>query len=483
MLLTARSALEALEQAPPGATRAELARVLSRGSLLGARGNSGVIASQILRGALDSLAAGDTPADALAAARDAGYAAVREPVEGTILSMIRELAEEAAVRGDLAAGELLPALVRRGREALARTPEQLPILREAGVVDAGAAGLLEIVRGLAAAVAGEALPPPADAEPLALDAVHQELSRYRYCTVFAVEGDDLDARALEERLAPLGDSLLVVGERTLLKVHVHTDDPGAALSAGAAVGVLERVEVANMHRQTEAREERLLHELDDDGGGRATDVVAVVAGSGNAELFRSLGAARIVDGGRTMNPSAEQIRAAIDATTAPEVLVLPNNGNVLLAAEQAAALAARPARVLPTRSLQEGLAALVVYDGFAPADENEAAMGEAAAAVGVGAVTVAARDVDLPSGKVRTGEYLGLVAGEPAAGGAEFAAVAAAVVERLLAGPREVLTLLTGEEEPPLGELLELLHERHPEVEVEVHEGGQPHYLLLVAAE
>src|SRR5262249_48099149 len=151
---------------------------------------------------------------------------------------------------------------------------------------------------------------------------------------------------------------------------------------GSAVGVLERVEIANMHRQTEAREVRLLHELDADEGGRATDVVAVVAGSGNAELFRSLGAARIVDGGRPMNPAAEQILAAIDATTAPEVLVLPNNGNVILAAEQAAGLASKPARVLPTRSLQEGLAALVVYDGFAPTAGNEAAMAEAAAAVG-----------------------------------------------------------------------------------------------------
>ena len=358
MVLTARAGLEALEQAPPAATRAELARVLARGTLLGARGNSGVITSQILRGALDSLAAGGSLAGALAAARDAGYSAVREPVEGTILSMIRELADEAAAHADAGAGELLPALVRRGEDALARTPDQLPILRRAGVVDAGAAGLLEIVRGLAAAVAGEPLPAPADSEPLALDAVHQELSRYRYCTVFAVEGDDLDAGGLEQQLAALGDSLLVVGDRTLLKVHVHTDDPGAALSAGAAIGVLERVEVANMHRQTEAREERLLHERDGDDDARATDVVAVVAGTGNAELFRSLGAARIVDGGRTMNPSAEQILAAIDATSAPEALVLPNNGNVILAAEQAAGLASKPARVLPTRSLQEGLAAL-----------------------------------------------------------------------------------------------------------------------------
>jgi uncharacterized protein len=405
---------------------------------------------------------------------------LREPVEGTILTMIRELAAEAAGRTTGEPAALFAALVARGEMALARTQELLPILREAGVVDAGAAGLLELVRGIAAAVAGESLPEPAAVEELSVDAVHRERSRFRYCTLYAVEGTNLDARALEQRLAPLGDSLLVVGDSTLLKVHVHTDDPGAALSAGTAVGVVDGVAIANMHHQTEQREQRLLHE---DEPERATAVVAVVVGDGNARLFRSLGAAATVDGGQTMNPSAEQILAALEQTTAPEALVLPNNGNVILAARQAVGLATKPARVVPTRSLQEGLAALVAYDAGADAAANEEAMTEAAAAVAWGAITVAARRVDLSAGSLAAGQYLGLVAGEPVNGGDDFTEVAAGVVAALVGTTHDVLTLLAGEEAPPLDALLEVVAERHPDVEVEVHEGGQPHYLLLVAAE
>ncbi len=327
--------------------RATLVREATRAALMGARGNSGVIFSQIVRGTAEVLGEaevldGAALARALRSASDAAYRAVRRPVEGTMLSVTRELAEEAEARASSAPADVLLELVRRGEEAVARTPEQLDVLREAGVVDAGGAGLLEIVRGLAAAATGRPVPEaPPSLEAVGVDAIHQELSRYRYCTVFLVEGEALDQEALEAELDRLGDSLLVVGDSTALKVHVHTDDPGAALSAGAAAGVLDRIEIANMHRQTEAREERLLPQRPGDGAGRATDVVAVVAGAGNAELFRSLGAARIVDGGRTMNPSAEQIVAAIEATWAPEALVLPNNGNVILAAQQAAGLASK----------------------------------------------------------------------------------------------------------------------------------------------
>jgi hypothetical protein len=490
LALTARGIVEALEAAEP-AGRAELAHAVTRAALMSARGNSGVILSQIVRGAAESLgeaAAVDAAvvAAALRGASDTAYRAVRKPVEGTMLTVVRETAEaaERLAVDKPAVPDLLRELVRAAEESVERTPQLLQVLRESGVVDAGGAGLAEILRGVAAFVTGEPLPePPAYEDEIGIDAVHQELSKFRYCTTFLVEGEHLDAYALERELEPLGDCLLVVGDSNVLKVHVHTDDPGAALTRGVGCGTLESIEIANMHRQTEAREERLLPQRPGDGGGRATDVVAVVAGVGNAELFRSLGAARIVDGGRTMNPSAEQIVAAIEATSAPEALVLPNNGNVILAAQQAAGLASKPARVLPTRSLQEGLAALVVYDGSAGAEENEAAMVEAASAVGTGAVTLAARDVELPAGTVRAGEYLGLLAGEPVAGGPAFGEVAAAVVERLLADPHDVLTLLTGEQEPPLDGLLALLTERHPEVEVEVHEGGQPHYLLLVAAE
>jgi DAK2 domain fusion protein YloV len=478
LTLTVRAVAEALEQST-AADRATLCREVTRAALMGARGNSGVILSQIVRGACESLAGSDDLRRAVRAASDAAYRAVRKPVEGTMLTAIRELAEEAEARRRAEPAELLQALVRRGDDCVARTREMLDVLREAGVVDAGAAGLVEIVRGIAGSVTGEPLPalPPLDEHDLSVDAIHQELSRFRYCTVFVVEGETLDAAALEAELEKLGDSLLVVGDPSAIKVHVHTDDPGRALSLGVAAGTIAGVEIADMHVQTAQRAERLLETAI-----AQTEVVAVVAGAGNGRLFESLGA-RVVDGGRTMNPATADILAAVEASSADEVIVLPNNSNVIMSSEQAADHSSKTVRVLPTVSLPAGLAAMVAFDPSAGAEENVESMRDALSAVATGAVTVASRDVDLDGVSVRTGSYLGLADGEAVAGGDSFDEVAAAVIERLLAQPREVLTLLTGEDEPQLDALLQQIEGAHPELELEVHEGGQPHYPLLVSAE
>jgi hypothetical protein len=487
LALTVRAVVGALETLDD-VDRERLAREVARAALMGARGNSGVILSQIIRGFVEVVGGADaldspTLARALRSASDAAYRAVRKPVEGTMLTVIRELAEEAEAQAgpDLPVGDLLRALVRRGEEVVAETPQHLEILRRAGVVDAGGAGLLELFRGVTAALTGEALPEmPPELEEVGIDAVHQEQSRYRYCTVFVVEGERLDRSQLESALEPLGDSLMVVGDESALKVHVHTDDPGAALTLGAARGVLEGIEIANMHRQTEERESRLLELVPDD---RSVDVIAVVAGEGNARLFRSLGVAGIVDGGQSMNPSTADILAAVEATDAPAAIVLPNNGNVVLSAEQAAGHAAKAVTVVPTRSIPAGIAAMVAYDGSGTAEENAARMAEAVDAVGTGAVTTASREVELDGRTVEKGAYLGLVEEEPVAGGPRFDEVAAAVVARLLAEPREVLTVLTGTEVPELNGLLGRISAAYPGVEVDVHEGGQPLYHLLLSAE
>jgi DAK2 domain fusion protein YloV len=486
LTLTVRAVTEALDELDDH-DRERLAREIARAALMGARGNSGVILSQIVRGFAEVL--GQTPvidsptlARAFRSASDAAYRAVRKPVEGTMLTVIRELAEEAEAQAspELQVGDLLRAVVRRGEDALARTPQYLDILREAGVVDAGGAGLLELVRGLAAAVTGDELPElPAELEEVGLDAIHQELSRYRYCTAFVVEGERLEAARLERGLEQLGDSLMVVGDETALKVHVHTDDPGAALSLAVAHGVVEGVEIANMHRQTEAREARLLHLVP----ARATDVVAVVAGAGNVELFRSLGAVQIVEGGQSMNPSTAEIVLAVEAADAPEVVVLPNNANVILSAEQAARHATKPVRVVPTTSIPAGIAAMVSYDGARSAEENAVEMEAAVRAVVTGAVTTASRDVELNGLAVRKGAFLGLAEGEPVAGGTDFEQVAAFVVEGLLGEGRGVLTILAGEDAPDLGRLLDRIREQHPELEIDVQDGGQPHYHVLMSAE
>jgi fatty acid kinase len=496
LTMTVRAVVEAVEGSH-ASNRHSLARDVARGALMGARGNSGVIFSQIVRGAADVLAESTNGIDpnlaarALRGATDAAYRAVRRPVEGTMLSVIRELAEaaEAEAPQETTLGDLLVTLVREGEAAVARTPEQLQVLRDAGVVDAGGAGLLELVRGVAAAVSGTSIPepPPAEEHP-GIEAIHQELSRYRYCTVFLIEGKHLDRETLEEQLEQLGDSLLVVGDENAIKVHVHTDDPGAALSLGTAVGTIDGIEIANMHEQTQEREERLLAAVPDLPAERATTgVVAVVAGEGNRRLFERLaaniGPLRVVEGGQTMNPSTADLLAAVHALDADEAIILPNNSNVLLAAEHAAVNAEGSVLVVPTDSIPAGLAAMVAFDGSRDAAENAAQMQDAIAAVATGEVTVASRDVQLNGVEIRKGEWLGLAAGEPVAGGESFEDVTAAVVERLLAERRELLTVLVGDGAPALDGLLERIAAAHPGVEVDVEEGGQPHYALLLSAE
>jgi DAK2 domain fusion protein YloV len=478
MTLTVRAVVDALERDPSGDAR--------RAILMGARGNSGVILSQLVCGALPELPE-EGPIDTatlarmLRAASDAGYAAVRDPQEGTILTVARALAERAEeVAGDGAAVEdALADVLSAGEVALERTTEQLDVLKQAGVVDAGAAGLIEIVRGIAAWARDEELPEPAPfREAIPLEAVHLELSRFRYCTSFFVEGDRVDPGELEAELQRLGDSLLVVGGRGAVKVHLHTDEPGRVLSIATGVGVIEEVDVKNMHLQTAEREERLSTAVEVGVCG----VVAVCAGAGIQRLFESMGAA-CVEGGQSMNPSTAEIVGAIEALPATEAVVLPNNKNVILAAEQAVSATAKPARLVPTRSVQAGLGAMVSFDPNRSAEENGAEMDACAAGVRSGAVTRASRDAVVGDLAVEEGQFLGLLEGEPVGAGELLQPVAREVLEALLEDGPDVLTVLVGDGAEGVDDLVAFVREEHPELEVEVHDGGQPHYPLLFAAE
>jgi hypothetical protein len=454
-----------------------------------------VIFSQIVRGLCEVLGAAEeidagTLTHAFRAASDSAYRAVSRvgAVEGTILTVIREMAEEAETAASAperpSPADLLNVVLVRGEAALARTPELLDVLGKAGVVDAGGAGLVEILRGVTLSANGEPLPDPSeDDEELGFDAIHQELSTYRYCTGFVVEGDGLDAGSLEDELARLGDSLLVVGDESMLKVHVHTDDPGAALAAGTAVGAIADVEIANMHAQTEAREQRLL------GTGQVglpafeTGVVAVSPGAGISALFEAENAT-VVDGGQTSNPSVDEIVRAIERTDAPEVIVLPNNSNVVLAAEEAARLVhTKRVRVVPSRSPQAGWAVLGAYVSTNSPEANEAAMLEALASLATGEVTVASRDAHLDGIEIREGAYLGLADETAVTAGDDLEEVALAVVECVLADDHGWLGVLTGDSAPALGGLLDAVRRAHPGVDVDVRDGGQPHYPLLFVAE
>jgi hypothetical protein len=474
--------------------RTELVNALARAALMGARGNSGVILSQIVRGAAEELAS--RPGElvdpmlvsaAFARAADAAYESVREPAEGTMLTVFREIAHSISRRlahmeevrlspdatpaeQDALLAELLEAAVRDGEQAVARTPEQLEVLRESGVVDAGAHGIVVILAGVVAGLRGdiEASPPVPHYAPAADTRPHHEDSRYRYCTNFIVTGAGLESRAFVPQLEELGDSVLVVGDEATLKVHVHTDEPEAAVALFGGSAEVTQLDVADMREQIAERSARLQ-------AGRCA-AVAVVGGRGMRELYEGLGAF-VVDGGETFNPSIYDLLAAIHEVPAEAVLVFPNNPNVVMAAERAAELSDKDARVVGCTSQQAGLAALVELDPTATADENGERLSSALEGIRAGSVAPAARDD--AKGRFVTGDAVGFVGDEIVAWGGAGTTLSE-TMSRLGEGA-EILTVVVGEGAPiPLGDL-----ENHaPEgVDLEVHDGGQPHYWWLLAAE
>jgi DAK2 domain fusion protein YloV len=475
-------------------TPREVAAALSKSALMEAKGNSGVIFSQIVRGLAEVIGEHehvDAPvlAAALRAATTRAYQGVERPVEGTMLSVVREMAEEAErpQTRALPVDRALTQVIAAGDEAVARTPEQLAILRESGVVDAGGAGLVEIFRGFHHGLTGVPLPElPVELDELSEEAIHHEASRYRYCTVFLVEGERLDPDGLRRQLEPLGDSLLVVGDPTLVKVHVHTDDPQEAMAVGRSVGLVdeERIEIGDMHSQASERE-RWLEQLRAAtlAPTVATGLVPVVAGAGNRLIFEGEGASLVIEGGQTMNPSVGQIHEAITAVNADSVIVLPNNGNVRLAAEKAAAESTKDVRVIPTDSIPEGVAAAFPFDPAADVDANEQAMKDAIAGLATGEVARASRDATVDGIQVREGDWLGLVDGAAIVSDDDIDVVVDAVVGALLDGGRGLLTVLTGDDAPDVAALRARIATAHPSVELDVHHGGQPHYPLLFSAE
>jgi DAK2 domain fusion protein YloV len=500
MAMTMRAVMEELDRLDglevDEVGRTELVQALARAALMGARGNSGVILSQIVRGAAEELASrpGELVdpvlvASAFASAADAAYASVRSPAEGTMLTVFREMAHSIArqlahldagrqrldtgvsdAQQDAVLAEVLEQAIADGQRAVERTPEQLDVLRESGVVDAGGYGLVLILAGVVAGLRGDA----AQAEQIdhheapRLSRPHHEDSRYRYCTNFIVSGSGLQSRDLLPRLEGLGDSVLVVGDEVTLKVHVHTDDPEAAVALFEGAGRVTNLDVGDMREQIAARDARL-------EAGR-TGALAVAAGKGLEELFGELGA-HVVHGGETLNPSTYELLAGIHEVPAEEVLVLPGSSNVVMAAERACELSEKPARVVTATSQQAGLLALVELDRDVPLAENAERLEAALGSIAAGGVAPAARDD--PQGRFRKGDAVGFVGEEIVAWGGAGSTLAA-TIGRLAEGA-EIVTVLGGEDAPiPLGEI-----DTHvPDgVEVETHAGGQPSWWWLLAAQ
>jgi DAK2 domain fusion protein YloV len=518
---------------------AAVCKAISHGSLMGARGNSGVILSQVLRGFVGVVAESgglDGPgfAQALRAASDAAYQAVMRPVEGTILTVVRESAEASAQalsanpEADLV--NVLVAAHERAERALARTPELLPVLAEAGVVDAGGTGYLLLLDALLHVVDGRPVPVPrvgegalrADARlvHVAADEHGDGSSDLRYEVMYFLEAPDEAIPAFKDVWAGMGDSIVVVGGDGIWNCHIHTNDIGAAIEVAIEVGgrpkqirvtdLFEEVAEEHAHRTagmaTATMSVGSMNTSSMNTGGTSTAaptdsvptrpggglppvtcaVVAVCSGEGLVELFSNLGVQGVVTGGQTMNPSTAELLDTVEHVNADQVVILPNNKNIIPVAEQVGALTSKTVVVVPTRSMPEALAALIVYDPEASGAENGAEMTEAAGSVTTGEVTKAVRDANSEIGPIRQGDWIGLVRDDGiAAVAADVDGAATALLDQLVAPGHELVTVITGVDATPsaTATIEGWLADQRADVQVEVHRGGQPLYPYLFGVE
>jgi len=489
---------------------------ISHGSLMGARGNSGVILSQILRGLVSTLkntaeGSAHRVADALSAASAGAYQAVLKPVEGTILTVVRESAE--AARGASGDGaslvEVLRAARAAGKVALDNTPELLPVLKDAGVVDAGGAGYLLFLDSALHVIDGEPLPEPDEGEGGLTDeqfeaVIHRssgvdgeiDVSEQRYEVMYFLDLDDGRIEAFKSGWGEIGDSVVVVGGDGLWNCHVHTNDIGAALEVALDLDgrprdiritdLFEEVDEEHAHREAEMAAKHVPTRA---GAGLppvTTAVVSVCSGDGLAELFFNLKVQGIVSGGQTLNPSTAELLDVVEHVNATQVVILPNNKNIIPVAERVDELTSKHVVVVPTRTMPEALAALIVYDPEADADENAAEMRESAESVATGEVTRAVRDSNCDVGPIAEGDWMGIVKGDGiAAVGDSVITVSMDLLEGLIGDDGELLTIITGADaDRGTTDALEAwLGEQHADMQVELHHGGQPLYPYLFGVE
>lgn len=488
---------------------AAVCKAIGHGALMGARGNSGVILSQILRGLTQTLATapdgtvdGPLVAEGLVVASTGAYEAVGNPVEGTILTVVREASEGAKAAADAGGSlvDVLDAASTRGRDALARTPELLPVLAAAGVVDAGGTGLLLLLDAFLFVVDGRPIPEASVTEAVA-DAGHVDelqqlahgdeghaggLADLRYEVMYLLEAPDEAIPAFKDVWAGIGDSIVVVGGDGLFNCHIHTDDIGPAIEAAIEIGKPSKIRVTDLLEEVE--EERWVREAEAQPEPEAepvtTAVVAIATGDGIKRIFHSLGA-RVLTGGQSMNPSTAQILEAVEAANADAVVILPNNKNIIAVAEQVDATTAKTVRVVPTKGIPEGVAALMAYDPDASIDDNVEALAEAAANVVAGEVTRAVRDSTCDVGPIAEGDYLGIARDGIRAVAPTTADALIGLLGHLLDDDHEIITLIEGEgsSAAETRRVRNWVEEHHGDVEVEIHHGGQPLYPYFLGIE
>jgi uncharacterized protein len=503
MSLTLRAAVDEAHKLTPDerANAGLVASKIAYGSLMGARGNSGVILSQVLRGfakeieGLDEIDGRDV-ARGLDGAQEMAYRAVMKPVEGTMLTVIRVAAEQAAAAATLtpALDVILTAAEAGAKEALANTPKLLDLLRQAGVVDAGGQGLCVMLDGIHRFARGEALPNIAPfaalgAEMTFLDRIedlHAE-DAFGYCTNFMVFGKDIPFDQARTAMATMGQSAVIVGDESIIKVHIHTLNPGQVLEYAMQFGDLGQIKIDNMAMQTEvlsnqrAAATMVRHEQP---YGKQT-IIAVAAGDGIAEALRALGANDIISGGQTMNPSIEELLTAVERAPTTEVILLPNNPNIVLAAEQVPELATKHVRVVPSRSIPQGLAALSTFNSEASIDVNVAEMTDALVAVRTVEISRADKSASVDGVDVSKGQIIGLLDDVLVAGGDDLTDVTIKTLNLANLTNAELITIFFGNDatRAHAEQVEKIIAGEYPKMAIEVYDGGQPHYGFVISVE
>ncbi len=500
MSLTIMSAAKEV-MALPDRNMKDLAKAISSGSLRGARGNSGVILSQLLRGFTKAIREEkEIDAVILAAAcqraRDTAYKAVMKPKEGTILTVASGIANKAAEMAeetdDLEV--FIPAVIEHAEEVLAKTPDMLPVLKEAGVVDSGGQGLIEVIKGAYAAFQGKeidlsAIAPGEGSRVTKVDAQEAADIKFGYCTEFIIltekEFTEQDEHEFKEYLSSIGDSIVCVADDDVVKVHVHTNDPGLAIQKGLTYGQLSRMKIDNMR---EEHQEKLIRDAQkaEAEPRKPMGFITVSIGEGLNEIFKELGADYIIEGGQTMNPSTEDMLNAIDQVNADTVFILPNNKNIVLAANQAKALVKdKEIIVIPTKTVPQGITAIISFMPDADAAANEEAMQEAIQNVKTGQVTYAVRDTHVDDKEIHEGDIMGIGDKGILAVGTEVEATAKEMLAQLVDEDSELISLYYGEEvsEEEAQKFTKEVEELYPDVDVDAHFGGQPIYYYVMAVE
>lgn len=479
----------------------KIAKALSKGSLMGARGNSGVILSQIIRGigksveGKDKLSTVDL-AKALKGGSDTAYKAVIKPVEGTILTVIRETAEYAVklAKRENNIEKFLGKVVREANVSLENTPNLLKNLKDAGVVDSGGKGLTLILEGFYLAIVGKSVV-PATAEKAELknvslssaDNTSTEDIKFGYCTEFILESDKIDDAGIRDIMLGYGDSLAVVGDEGVIKVHVHTNEPGNVLQEALKYGQLLTIKIENMRMQHENILEGVAEnaEYEEPVEEKEFAFISTSMGEGLASIFKDFGVDHVIEGGQTMNPSTEDFMKAIDKIHSKNIFILPNNSNIIMAANQAKELSDKNIIVIPTKNIPQAVSALVGFNPEATAEENEANMIESLSYVKSGQVTFAVRDTVMNGIEIREGNIIGIAEKELIAAGDEVDEVTKKLVEKLVDEDSAIITLFYGEDvtEEQAEELRGELEEKFEDIDVELYYGGQPLYYYLISVE